>query len=346
MNLFTFNFSGSNADVSQPPSVSPGQDVRPADAPGRREAWRAIGRALGIFFLTAALYQTAIWSGRVPPSRSGTQWDDNLIRAQAYSLTPARPNEIVLVGSSLTANLPVQGIGPAAINLGMAGGSAQTGLELVESTPGTPQIVLVEINETLTRPADKHLLWTSENAAWRQACLRFSALRAEFRPVSVALSALRSWKQRRAGRAADQSEGDTGPLTPAQEKLRQRLIAQNLAREAAPLSASDAQALRVAARQARIRVDQVGRGGARVALFSPPGETAKERMPRQQQIRALLRVEFPPSRYRWILTPPNFHGATHDGAHLIPADARRYAAFLRAQISEPSRGEPQTKPTK
>lgn len=72
---------------------------------------------------------------------------------------------MVMVGSSLAANLDVEDMGEGVKSIALGGGASQTGLEIVKKSNSKPRIVLVEINDTIAREVDKDLVnsFKSEN---------------------------------------------------------------------------------------------------------------------------------------------------------------------------------------
>jgi hypothetical protein len=123
------------------------------------------------------------WFGNGLQLPSTTTRDGTLITLNRYVREPIP--DVVLVGSSLTFRLKEGYFStPRLRNLGLAGGSPVTGLEIVANQPRLPKIILVETN-VLSRSADTALV--KNYSKTNNAGPLF------FRPIRTAVAAYENW---------------------------------------------------------------------------------------------------------------------------------------------------------
>jgi hypothetical protein len=123
------------------------------------------------------------WFGDRLQLPSVTTRDGTLITMNRYVKEPIP--DLVLVGSSLTFRLKEGYFStPRLRNLGLAGGSPLTGLEIVASQSRLPKIILVEAN-VLSRATDMVLVKDYSNGDKQKSLL--------FRPVRTAVAAYENW---------------------------------------------------------------------------------------------------------------------------------------------------------
>jgi hypothetical protein len=114
---------------------------------------------------------------------STTTRDGSLITLNRYVEEPIP--DVVLVGSSLTFRLTEDYFATTKLrNLGLAGGSPVTGLEIVANQPRLPRVVLVETN-VLSRGADAALV--------HRYSRRGNAEPLFFRPIRTAVAFYENW---------------------------------------------------------------------------------------------------------------------------------------------------------
>lgn len=271
--------------------------------------------------LLLALYQGLIWAGAIAPSPGINQWQENVIQAERY-LYNRKAAPLVLVGSSLAANLDLEALDPAAVNLGMAGGCSQTGLAVVRRRRPLPQQVLIEVNETLDRRLDQDFITRLTQPILRPIRQVFSSFRGEYTPLSVVVSWLKG---------ADEPE-----VTPREaivaSPLRQQEIKRLVQENQRPPDAQLTALLDREAQTLRTQIQQLENRGVAVLLFNPPVESVLQDTPRQAAIQAQLRSQLPPDQYHWL---PDAAGdwLTSDGLHLTPQDVTQYMDWLSRRKS-------------
>lgn len=267
-------------------------------------------------------YAAAIRCGWVPPTDGFQVRDKNRIKSERYLLDSQLQPEAVVVGSSLAANLPTQEISPQVFNLGLAGDSAWTGLDLIQGRPAfRPRIVVVEVSDLLLRSSDRefvHGLVDPPRMALRKAWPMF---RTEYQPVGVVLKEIGRWQKRRKSAASAPPPSGVLPVT-------ERLIEQARRTGEGGLEAGEEQRLKEACGRLRTKIEELQKSGLRCVLLDVPGEAGLATTPRAKQLAALFDQEFPAAQFTWIRPAADFKAATWDAVHLIPEDALNYARHL------------------
>jgi hypothetical protein len=139
--------------------------------------------ALSATLLLIACGLATAWFGNGLQVPATTTRDGTLITLNRYANEPIP--DIVLVGSSLTFRLKEDYFAtPHLRNLGLAGGSPVTGLEIVANRQDLPKLVLIETN-VLSRPPDATLV--------ERYSKRANAEPLFFRPVRTAVAAYENW---------------------------------------------------------------------------------------------------------------------------------------------------------
>ena len=139
------------------------------------------GFSAGLLLLACGV--ATAWFGDGLQLPSTTTRDGTLITLNRYVREPIP--DVVLVGSSLTFRLKEGYFStPRLRNLGLAGGSPVTGLEIVANQPRLPKIILVETN-VLSRSADTALVKNYSKTD--------NAGPLFFRPIRTAVAAYENW---------------------------------------------------------------------------------------------------------------------------------------------------------
>ena len=290
---------------------------------------RSILRPVLIFLFVMSFYQVLVSGGVLPASDGVSVNQGNVVRAQRYVYQDDSDLKMVIVGSSLAANINEKHIGEGVKSIAFGGGSSKTGLEIVKRSKSKPQIVLVEINDTITRQIDSELLDSLYHpiSYWMRQYLPL--LREEYRPISVFINYLRSralQNQKPMSREAlDSLEGRN--LTP---QLSQKAIQRAVDTQSKPLFEEDAKNMKQEADLIKNQIAEIKKHtGAKVVLFDIPRESRVNATLRMKQVRELAKKLFPPDRFEWLQPPKEREWRTNDGLHLIRSDARDFAEFLR-----------------
>ena len=293
---------------------------------------RSILRPLLIFLFLMSLYQVLV-SGRVLPSSEGVSLiQNNIVKAQRYVYQDNSDLRMVMVGSSLAANLNVKDIGEGVKSIALGGGASQTGLEIVKRSKSKPAIVLVEINDTIVRKIDVELVNSLYHPIFYGLRQYLPMMREEYRPISVLVDSFKSRSKQSmkpiAREVLDSLEGRN--LTP---QLSQKAIETTVDIQSKPLSEKDAKNMKLEADLIKTQIAEIKKNsGAKVVLFDIPLESRVNGAIRMKQVRELAKQLFPPDRFEWLPPPKEREWRTNDGIHLIRSDARDFAEFLRDKL--------------
>ena len=290
---------------------------------------RSILRPLLIFLFLMSFYQVLVSGGVLPASDGASLIQNNIVKAQRYVYQDDSDLKMVIVGSSLAANLNVKDIGEGVKSIALGGGASQTGLEIVKRSKIKPRLVLVEINDTITRKIDSELLDSLYHPIFYFLRQYLPMLREEYRPISVFIDSLKSRSKQNLKQmtreALDSLESRN--LTP---ELSQKAIQTTVDIQSKPLSEKDAKNMKQEADLMKTQIAEVKKNtGAKVVLFDIPLESRVNATLRMQQVRELAKKLFPPDRFEWLPSPKEREWRTNDAIHLIRSDARDFAEFLR-----------------
>lgn len=290
---------------------------------------RSILRPVLIFLFLMSFYQVLVSGGVLPASEGASLIQNNIVKAQRYVYQDDSDLKMVIVGSSLAANLNVKQIGEGVKSIALGGGSSKTGLEIIKRSNSKPPIVLVEMNDTIGRKIDADLLDSLYHPIFYWMRQYLPMMREEYRPVSVFISSLKSRSQQNlkimTREALDSLEGRN--ITP---ELSQKAIQMTVDVESTPLSEKDAETMKQEAELIKTQIAEIKKNiGAKVVLFDIPLESRVNAAIRRKQIRELAKKLFPPDRFEWLPPPKEREWRTNDGVHLIRSDARDFAEFLR-----------------
>ncbi len=291
---------------------------------------RSIWRPVLIFLFLMSFYQVLVSGGVLPASEGVTQRQDNMVRAQRYVYQDDSDLKMVIVGSSLAANINEKHIGEGVKSIALGGGSSKTGLEIVKRSKSKPQIVLVEINDVnFLREIDAKLLDSLYHPIFYWMRLYLPMLREEYRPVSVFINCFKSRSPQNQERMSREELDslESRNLTP---ELSQKSIQTTVDIQSKPLSEKDAETMKQEADLMRNQIAEIKKNiGAKVVLFDIPRESRVNAKIRIKQVRELAKKLFPPDRFEWLPPPKEREWRTNDGTHLIRSDARDFAEFLR-----------------
>jgi len=157
---------------------------------------RSILPPLLIFLFLMSFYHVLVSGGVLPASEGVTQRQNNIVKAQRYVYQDDSDLKMVIVGSSLAANINVKDIGEGVKSIAFGAGASKTGLEIVKRSKSKPQIVLVEINDNnFLRKLDSELLDSLYNPIFYWIRKYLPMLREEYRPVSIFINCFKSRSQ-------------------------------------------------------------------------------------------------------------------------------------------------------
>jgi hypothetical protein len=268
------------------------------------------------------------------------QWQGNIVRLQKYAYDRHSKLNVVVVGSSLTANIPTDLIGKHVVNLGLNGGATQTGLETAIRQEVKPKILLVEINNTITRKIDKQVIESNYNPFLYNLRRYIPSFREEYKPSIQTILMLDEFRNKFKKTAKPVEKKIDTEKTDVQQSnehssLGDTIVSQLIQSNSQPLSVKEKNLLTQEAQHIQSQILKIERDGTHVILFNVPGDHRLENTLAVKQSRLLMKELFPVNNFDWLPEPPTRKWLTGDGAHLIPSEAKVYANFLkdRLQIS-------------
>jgi hypothetical protein len=276
-----------------------------------------------------SFYQVLVSGGVLPSTDGASLMQNNIVKAQRYVYQDDSDLKMVIVGSSLAANLNVKQIGEGVKSIALGGGASQTGLEIVKRSKSKPRIVLVEINDTIVRKINSELLDSLYHPIFYWLRQYLPMMREEYRPISVFINSLKSRSKQNlklmTREALDSLEARN--ITP---ELSQKAIKATVDIQSKPLSEKDATDMKHEADLIKNQIAEIKKNtGAKVVLFDIPLESQVNATLRMQQVRELAKKLFPPDRFEWLPPPKEREWRTNDAIHLIRSDARDFAEFVR-----------------
>jgi hypothetical protein len=268
------------------------------------------------------------------------QWQGNIVRLQKYAYDRHSKLNVVVVGSSLTANIPTDLIDKHVVNLGLNGGATQTGLETAIRQEVKPKILLVEINNTITRKIDKQVIESNYNPFLYNLRRYIPSFREEYKPSIQTILMLDEFRNKFKKTAKPVEKKIDTEKTDVQQSnehssLGDTIVSQLIQSNSQPLSVKEKNLLTQEAQYIQSQILKIERDGTHVILFNVPGDHRLENTLAVKQSRLLMKELFPVNNFDWLPEPPTRKWLTGDGAHLIPSEAKVYANFLkdRLQIS-------------
>ena len=264
----------------------------------------------------------ALWRPTIDTAPS--QWNMNRIKAERYLYAPRQPAAII-VGSSLTFNLPQDVLGDDIFNLAFAALGPASGLDLLERCGPPPPAVIIETNFITGDPNDE-LLSALFFPPLYQLRKEVRGLRYEYQPINLILSLMRMWSGHRSELHRDPPPQVLTTMLPVHE--------QTFA------TAPDDQEMQAAIGRVARFAAFAARNGSTIIFLDMPVHPAIRASVRAAAIRRALQAAFPPSAYRWLDPGAGGDYQTVDGLHLTQHDAARVATLLRNTVVANRRAAP------
>lgn len=292
---------------------------------------RSILRPVLVCLFMMSLYQVLV-SGKVIPAADGASVIQiNMVKAQRYVYENNADFKMVMVGSSLAANLPAKDIGDKVKTIALGGGASQTGLAIVEKSDKKPTIVLVEINDTISRKIDADLIDSLYHPIFYWLRQYFPILREEYRPVSVFIHSLKNRSTQ--NQKLTREEFDKLEVRNTAPELSEKGIKMTLDIQSQPLPEKDLEIIKKEAEYIKHQIAKIQKDAeVRFVLFDIPQESRVNATLRRNQVRELMQSLFPPQNFEWLSQPPLREWRTNDGIHLIRTDAQDFTHFVRDKL--------------
>lgn len=313
---------------------------------------RILGFASALFIVWQILALARI----LPPSSGINQWQSNLIEGENYLYSESPSPRLILVGSSTVHRIKASYIGSQVTNLAMNGGSAQTGIEIILRSHRVPPIVLVELDETLTRKIDPVVIDALFGYCSEPIHRLLPGTRQIYQPAAITvmfseklyghlyyhdylgrgIHYLLKGKSKKNETSNQASETGSKLLkvnsATAIEDLKKQLIAIQLEGHLHLMKGKTLTAFENDVIDLRQQVDKLRKQGSRVILFRVPGEQTIRDTPAERQSEEVIHRLFPNSTYEWLPPPKRTDWQTTDGVHLNDSEARLYGVYLNTQI--------------
>lgn len=259
-----------------------------------------------------------------------SQWQENLVKAQEY-LVDRNPRPYVLVGSSLMARFSEESFGPNFYNLALKGGSALTGLELIDRKPEKPAVVFVEIN-MLLRDADQPVLNNAFRPVFSQLRHYVPALREKFQPAN--LFAGKIGEKIVAIGAKPLQRVDSTVSSRNSNTNEDPVFLQLLEIERTRCSQlPESTLLELRSNQLKRYIDRLAQNGVRVVLVEMPIDRRLEDLPLTTSIRDRMHALFPPGQFTWVEPDRGRRYVTTDGMHLAGDSLTSFAQKIASSVT-------------
>ncbi len=265
--------------------------------------------------LLVCAYAVLVQAGSIPGGDGISQLQANMVRMQR-ALYSSERHSAVLVGSSLAANVKVERLDSDFMNLGINGGSSQTGLELLLSAHRSPKIVMIEISESCKRGLDKDALANLASPRANQISTLMPFTLQEYQPANVLLSRLK-------GKRTQESD-DT-----VSEDVRLNAVKRWASEHEQPYDAALVDVFKREFALIRSQIERLGNKGVECLLVYIPQDDEVDSKPAMMQFKDLIMKEFPMKTYHWLVEPGlDVPWRTNDGIHLVPSQSRIFAEQL------------------
>jgi hypothetical protein len=271
---------------------------------------RLLIRSILVFAALLAAYNLVLRSYPAA-ARFQNQEGKNVSVAEDYILDE-KSNDIVIVGSSMSARFDPDALGPRFTNLSLSGGSAATGLEIIRRRGRPPRVVLIEINRLAE--LDSSFVENRFDPITLFFKKHLPSARVRNQPINLLLGFLKQ------GTRKDSSEAD--PKNYANLLAARREIFRQV---------SDESAVRNSIPRLTEAVDSLSVLGVVVVFFRMPVHRDLADSPKMKALAKEYHEAFPVPRYLWLDTIAG-EFPTLDGVHLVGRGAVRFSSLFRREV--------------
>jgi len=264
------------------------------------------------------LYSLFLYVARPVVTTFQNMWVKNYAVAEQYIYQPADKG-VVIVGSSMAAKLPADGLRTDAYNLSFVGGSAITGLSIIRQSGRIPVAIFIETNVLERGLNDEMLSRLFTPLIWRLKG-KLVSLQYTYQPINLLLSLIKGYSMQYAV-AGGEEKPDKRRFTIGLNK--QLVNSQSVV----PLQNNT---LFAAIKE---QVHFFEGQGTRVVFFQMPVAGQLLASPLYRARKMLLPALFPSNQFNWVDAAEQRKYQTTDGVHLMPRSAVRYVDILNAYIS-------------
>ncbi len=278
-----------------------------------------IRKSLIVFIVIFAAFNIYLKTSQKQFDAFQYQYQLNVIRAQKYIYDPEHNPSSVMVGTSLSAMLPL----PDSIyNLSMPGLNIADGIEVVKAVPRLPRTVFIETNFFFSVPS-KPFADLFSNSVNNQMKIWLPGMRDQNQPANILMSAFRT-NSKVVERPSP--ENDAIPAPALFEKLLEKQ--KNRFKEA------DTLVINREMEKVAEFVQLVTASGGKVCFFEMPVENVLESLPLTTVVREKLHSRFQHLENVYFLDPPKEHNyRTMDGIHLSHTGLWDYSIYFREEMT-------------
>lgn len=270
--------------------------------------FRGVFRIFGAFLAFFALYNLALFAFKPEITAYQNQWQSNLVFAQEYIYSSYTPKGAVL-GSSLASRLDKDLLESAEIyNLAFAGGSVQSGLEIIKHSNKIPQILYIETNVLFERDADSAMLGILFDPLLFKARYYLPALQEKYQPLNV----FASFIKRFGGKSQEEKLA-----IKRDEKIYNLSMEGFLKRFEKPL-----QNYQNRLDSLKKQLQYFENKGVKIIFFTMPIDPLLAKQPQFIEHEKILREAF---SYPFLPMPNHSEYETSDGVHLLYESSERFS---------------------
>lgn len=241
------------------------------------------------------------------------QWQDNVLKAQQFLY--AEKADTVMVGTSLSARIIRDSI-PFVKSVSFGGCSVEDGLKIILSKGDIPKYVLVETN-LLLREGNPELISRITEGVVPLIRRRIPSLREQYEPICLLASLLMSSTGINA--QAGMSEINMDLLNESINRI---------LKEDKPLNKETAERRLRVIRKLIVELEEMG---TTFIFFEMPINNRLFHLKRYEQIRDIMKREFPANKYVY-LPSDTMQYLTTDGEHLDFEGQQKFSHYFRKAL--------------
>lgn len=277
-----------------------------------------IRKSLIVFIIIFAAFNIYLRSSHPQFDAFQYQYQLNVIRAQKYVYDTKRTSSTVMLGTSLSGQLPI----PDSIyHLSFPGLNIADGIEVIKAANILPRTVFIETNYFFRDPSESFTsLFTNEIN--NQAKIWLPGMRDQNQPANILLSKLKPEKK-----VTERPSPDKDAVAPAlYEKL--------LARQEVLYKQVDTALVNRGVDRLSAFVEKITASGAQVCFFEMPIALQLESSPQCMIVREKLQERFGhQANVHFLPVPANHQYQTTDGIHLNQAGLWDYGVYFMQETA-------------
>jgi hypothetical protein len=266
-----------------------------------------------IFYLA---YNLFLALGKPEPGPGQHQWQKNIILKQNYADNHLN-DQVLIVGTSLTARIYNYMLPNGYYNLALGGGSIYQGLELIKQSPKKPKYILIESNLFYNdfKPENESEVFDPVMMKLRK---NIPSFREENQPANIMTSLVNAIQK-----TSKQKYESTDPAS------RQLLLNEKMQEYNKPLN-MDTVDHNLDLLKSYVNYFQAA--GVKIIFYETPIHCELLNTVRYKTGRAKILAAFPPSSYVWLPHPDCSAYTYADGHHMVFSSAYDYSKWFLSQL--------------